>query len=381
MKENPRLLIVDDDPAACTAIGRVLASANFGFAIATSSTEALRALEKRSFDLVLSDVNMPGQTGIDLARVLATEHNDVALLMVTAVDDPRIGKQAMDLGAYGYLIKPFKPNELLLSVVNALRRRELEIAHRSQTKRLERAVAERTRELSTVVKNLARSHELIRRSHEEMIYRLAKAAEFRDDETAEHLQRMSRYCQLIARHLGKSEDECDEIRLACMMHDVGKIGIPDAILLKPGKFTDEEYRVMKSHSEIGHKILATSLTQTSQQTLDLAATIALTHHEKFDGTGYPLRLAGKAIPLEGRVAAIADVFDAMTSKRIYRDAIPVPNVIDFMKENRAKHFDPEILDLFFDSMDEVLVIKEKYADHMPGMTQEVKALNFVNAAG
>jgi len=359
----------------------VLGSADYTFAIATSSADALKLLEERKFDLVLSDVNMPGQTGIDLARVLANEHKDVALLMVTAVDDPRIGRQAMDLGAYGYLIKPFKPNEILLSVFNALRRRELEIAHRSQTERLERAVAERTRELSSVVKNLARSHELIRRSHEEMIYRLAKAAEFRDDETAEHLQRMSRYCQLIGQHLGKSEEECDEIRLACMMHDVGKIGIPDAILLKPGKFTDEEYRVMKSHSEIGHKILATSLTQASHKTIDLAATIALTHHEKYDGTGYPLRLAGKAIPLEGRIAAVADVFDAMSSKRIYRDAIPVPNVIDFMKENRGTHFDPEILDLFLESMDEVLAIREKYADHMPGMTQEVRALNFVGASG
>ena len=191
-----------------------------------------------------------------------------------------------------------------------------------------------------------------------VVERLSIAAEFRDDETARHVQRMSRYTSLLASRAGASPERAEQVRIASVMHDVGKIGIPDSILLKPGKLTPEERRIMEQHSEIGYRILSGS----RSALLTLAAEIAWTHHERVDGNGYPRRLAGEDIPLEGRMAAIADVFDALTSNKVYKKASPLPQAVDVMREGRGSHFDAGLLDLFLDSIDEVVRIKERYAD-------------------
>jgi putative two-component system response regulator len=182
----------------------------------------------------------------------------------------------------------------------------------------------------------------LERSYHETLRRLARAVEFRDNDTGEHIERMSSFCELIARGLGLDEQQCALIRAASTLHDAGKIAIPDEILLKPGSLTDRERAIMQTHAATGHQLL----TGSASPLLQLAASIALTHHERFDGTGYPRRMAGHDIPIEGRIAAVADVFDALTSDRVYRPALPIDEAIELMDAERGRHFDPIILDTF-----------------------------------
>jgi putative two-component system response regulator len=273
--------------------------------------------------------------------------------MVTGMDDRKYADVAIELGAYGYVLKPFKPNELIINVGNALRRRTLEIDNRGHRERLEQTVLDRTAALRDTIAQLETSETELRRLREETIRRLSWAAEFRNQETGEHIVRMSLYCTLLARVAGLDADRAEMIRIASPMHDVGKIGVPDRILLKSGRLTEDERKVMQRHTEIGHRILAGS----GVELLDLAALMALTHHERMDGTGYPRGLSGDEIPIEGRITAVADVFDALTSDRIYRQAFQPDEARATMLEGRGTQFDAALLDLFFDSFDDVLAIR------------------------
>jgi putative two-component system response regulator len=296
---------------------------------------------------------MPGESGLDFSREVLAQYEDVAVVMVTGMDDRRYADVATEHGAYGYILKPFKPNELLINVGNAFRRRALEIENRDHRDRLEQTVLERTSALRTTIQQLESSDAELRRLREETIRRLSWAAEFRNQETGEHIVRMSLYCALLARLAGLETDHAEMIRIASPMHDVGKIGIPDRILLKTGRLTPDERTVMEGHAEMGHRILAGS----QVELLDLAAMMALTHHERIDRKGYPRGLAGEEIPLEGRIAAIADVFDALTSDRVYRQAFQPDEARAMMLEERGTQFDAELLDLFFGSYDAVLEIR------------------------
>jgi putative two-component system response regulator len=182
--------------------------------------------------------------------------------------------------------------------------------------------------------------------------------EFRDEETGRHLQRMSSYCSILARQIGRSAEDVERLRLASQLHDVGKVAIPDGVLLKPGKLTPEEFEIIKGHTDTGYKMLFGSASDVVQ----LGGLIAYTHHERWDGTGYPRHLAGETIPQEGRIAAVADVFDALTSDRVYRAAMPVKPAVTMMKEERGRHFDPELLDAFWLASDEVEDVRMRYAD-------------------
>jgi PAS domain-containing protein len=205
---------------------------------------------------------------------------------------------------------------------------------------------------------MRKNRQQLRHSREETVMRLAQAGECREDYTGRHVQRMSRYCALLAERIGLDPDRCELIRLASMLHDLGKIGIEDRILLKRGVLTADEFEVMQKHVNFGHQLLSGS----DAELLKLAALIAATHHEKYDGTGYPHGLKGEAIPLEGRIAAIADVFDALSSNRVYRPALPIRTCVNIMRENRGKHFDPNLLDRFLNSLDRVLRIYRQYTD-------------------
>jgi putative two-component system response regulator len=208
---------------------------------------------------------------------------------------------------------------------------------------------------------LERSEKELRLSREETIQRLAIAAEYRDSATAQHIQRMSHYCELLARKYGLSSERCDLIRTASPMHDIGKIGTPDHVLLKPGKFTQEEFNVISQHAEIGYRILSGS----DAEILKVAASIAWTHHERWDGNGYPRKLKGEAIPVEGRIAAIADAFDALTTQRVYKPAFSLDHAVSLMTTHRGEHFDPELLDIFFASLSDITLIHDQYADQSP----------------
>jgi putative two-component system response regulator len=352
--ELPAILVVDDDPGTLILLGAILETAGYRSVTASSAEEARELLNTRVFSLVLADVGMPGDSGIDLLEWITTEHADTATLMVSGMNDPELAEKALRMGAYGYVIKPFEANEILINVTNALRRRELEVDSRGHREGLEHMINERTSRLWNVITDLEHTQNELRLSREETINRLAIAAEFRDDDTGRHTERMSRYCELIARHAGWDEHQCELLRTASVMHDVGKIGIPDGILLKPSSLTPEEVKIMQTHCEIGHKILSGS----TWELLNLAATIALTHHERLDGTGYPQAIGGSDIPLEGRIAAIADVFDALISDRVYRPAFPIEKAVEMMAVERGTHFDPELLDLFMGAMDQVREIKK-----------------------
>jgi putative two-component system response regulator len=373
---SDRILIVDDEEQIRTLLTRLLGAQGYECLAAEDTAAARRVLEGTPVALVLSDVNMPGESGIDLTREVLAHYPDTAVVMVTGMDDRRYAEVAIELGAYGYVLKPFKPNELIINVGNALRRRALEIENRGHREQLEQTVLDRTAALRDTIAQLESSETELRRLREETIRRLSWAAEFRNQETGEHIVRMSLYSALLARIAGLDVERAEMIRIASPMHDVGKIGVPDRILLKPGRLTEEERRVMESHTEIGHRILAGS----GVELLDLAALMAHTHHERIDGSGYPRGLAGDEIPIEGRITAVADVFDALTSDRVYRQAFQPDEARSMMEEGRGTQFDGELLDLFFGSFDDVLAIRRSAGSGAAEQTFAVAAADAATRA-
>jgi len=272
-----RVLIVDDEPIILRVLGNWLSKEGYTCTVAQSGLEAMDRLRHGRYDLLISDITMPGMSGIELLEQAHTLDAEMAVIMVTGVDDRSTASTALAKGAYGYVIKPFAPNEVLIAATAALERRRLERDRREYEQLLEARVHERTRD--------------IRYRDEEITIHLMAAAEYRDDETGAHIRRMGQYAAALARALGYTADDVDNLRLAAPMHDIGKIGVPDQILQKPGKLTDTEFTIMKTHTTIGAHILANS----TVPLLCLARDIAIQHHERWDGTGYPTGLNGTMI--------------------------------------------------------------------------------------
>ena len=308
---NERVLIVDDDEDCLALLGRILRSAGYRCTAVNNAGDARRCLEEAPFDLMLCEVCLGG-SGLDLAQRALTRHPALAAVMVSGLKDVELADRALALGAYGYLIKPFGINDVMRSVLSAASRRRHDLD----------------------------AEEEVNGAREEVIHRLCITVEARDPAAAAHINQMSEYCYEIARELGLSTARCELVRLASAMHDIGKVGIPEHIMLKPGSLTAAERNVVQRHAEIGYRILAGS----RSELLQLAAQIAWTHHEHFDGGGYPRHLAGSAIPLEGRIAAVADVFDALTRDRVYRPRFSRKAALAMLEEGRGTHFDPQMLD-------------------------------------
>lgn len=336
-----RVLIVDDKPRLRRAMHQLLSGNGYACVEAGSVSEAITLLEAIPFALILSDICMPGGSGLKLVEHLRNEglFPQTVIVMVTANDEVEVAVQALELGAYGYIFKPFQGRELLVQVANALRRRELELSHQRTEAQLTSLVRKKTEE--------------IQRAHEEIVIRLTTAAEFRDNQTGQHIRRLGLYAAELGRLLGWSVTEQDRIRMAAAMHDVGKIGIRDHILLKPGKLTAEEWVTMKTHTTIGHYILSDS----GIPVLEMADRIAWCHHERWDGSGYPGGLRGEDIPIEARVVAVVDVYDALCHARPYKKPWPEPDVIAMMQELRGKQFDPQLVDLFIDNLSTMRAIR------------------------
>ena len=289
---------------------------------AADAREARRLLDECPAELLLCDVTLGAESGLDLVRELRGTHPEAAALMISGIEEPDVWEAALELGCYGYLTKPIPESALAIGVANALRRRQLE-------------------------RNVLAS------AYEETVRRLALAAEYRDMETGRHVERMSSYCAIVARGLGLDEERCEAIRLASLLHDVGKLAIPDSILRTPDPLDDAEWEQVRRHPEHGHRLLAGS----GSDLLDLAATIALTHHERVNGTGYPRGLRSDEIPLEGRIAAVADVFDALTSARVYQDAHPADDARAILEAGRGTLFDSAVLDAFQAARDEIEAVR------------------------
>jgi putative two-component system response regulator len=346
------VLVVDDDAQVCTSVLRLLDKGGYDCLTASSAAGAEAILARESLDLLLCDVELPGDSGLELVARVSRERPEVAAVMISGHYDQDLVDAALGVGAYGYLTKPFRRNDIVIGVANALHRRDLEQVDREHRDSLESLVEERTVALQSALSRLEETVTQVALSRELILERLSQAARYRDEDTGGHIERMSLYCELLARafHL-----DSDSIRLASPMHDVGKIAVRDAILLKPGTLTPAERTEMELHCEVGYNLLSGS----GSELLDLAATMALTHHERVDGTGYPNRLAGDQIPLVGRLAAVADVFDALTSDRVYRPAFEVEQALEIMSEGRGTQFDSEVLDTFLAASDEVQAIKNQ----------------------
>jgi putative two-component system response regulator len=349
------VLLVGDDQPLLDAARLVLGEVGYRVFTADDSDAALARLGTVEIELLIVDMSMPARSGWDLIDHVHKTRSGLATIMLTATDDDALAQRALEIGAYGFMIKPFQRSELLIGASNALQRKSLEAENRDIRERLEDEVEVRTAELSTALQVLGHSEKSLRVSREDTIECLGIAAEFNDPGSAAHVRRMSRYCGLLAKWAGLDSDHCDMIRTTAIMHDVGKIGVPDAILLKPGKFTADEFQIMQRHAELGYRILSGP----QSELLGLAATIAHTHHEKYDGSGYPRGLKGAEIPLEGRIAAVADVFDALTRDRPYREAFTLLAAIQILKDGRGSHFDPVLLDLFLANLDDALRAKQQ----------------------
>lgn len=314
------------------------------------SPQALDWSETNQADIVLVDYMMPDIDGLEFIRRFRAHPNnlDVPIVMITTADKKDIRYMALDEGATEFLSKPIDPPEF-----NA-RMRNLVGMRRSQMETRDRAAW-----LAVEVEKATRA---VVAREEELILRLSKAAEFRDPETGGHILRMAHYSRLIAEQLGLPADQCSDLYRAAPMHDIGKIGIPDGILLKPGRLDEDEFRVMMEHPRMGWEILNNS----TSALIALGAEIALTHHEKWDGSGYPNHLTGLAIPLPGRIVAVADVFDALTSARPYKAAWPVERARALLEEQAGGHFDPDCVAAFLAVWDKVLEVKELFKDEEPG---------------
>jgi putative two-component system response regulator len=295
-------------------------------------------------DLLIVDYMMPQLNGTELTQKFRERYPDIPVLMVTANHETELRYQALQTGVTDFLNKPLDNTEFLARAKNML-------ALRHSNKQL----ADRAVWLAEEVRKATR--QIIARE-QETIFCLARAAEYRDPETGSHIMRMAHYSRHIARMLGLPVEQQELLLEAAPMHDIGKVGTPDLILLKPGKLTDAEFFIMKQHAQIGYEVLNTS----SSNLLKVAAEIALSHHEKYDGSGYPRALAGEAIPLFGRIVAVADVFDALTSERPYKNAWNVEQASQLVRDGSGKHFDPVCVNAFLTNFDEVLAIKNRFAD-------------------
>jgi len=303
---------------------------------------------------------MPCMDGFEVVRRIRQGDicADVPIIMVTALSSKEDRLKSVEAGANDFVAKPIDKYELKVRTESLLKMKEARDQVQRYQLHLEEMVKVRTQALELALENTISLQRGALAAQLETIHRLSAAAEFRDAETGQHIQRMSRISALLCRHLGLAQGEVDLVLHASPMHDVGKIGIPDAVLLKPGKLTPGEWEIMKQHASIGERILGGS----DSELLLAGSIIAASHHEKWDGSGYPRGLAGEDIPLFGRICAVADVFDALTSARPYKPAFDLDKSLAILREGRGSHFDPRVLDAFLDNLDEALAIQEAYRD-------------------
>jgi len=336
LQRNARLLIVDDDPANVRMLTRTLERAGYHHIGSTTDPREARALYIHTRpDLILLDLHMPHLDGFEVMEQLSqvAEATYLPIVMLTADLDPEARQRALAMGAKDFVNKPFDPVEVLLRINTLLETRFLYLRIQSQNHLLEAKVRERTRALED--------------AQIEIIERLAMAAEFRDDNTGQHTQRVGQTSALVAQQLGWGDSMVNLIRRAAPLHDIGKIGVPDQILLKPGRLTPEEFEIVKAHTVVGARILSGS----RFPLLQMAEQIALAHHEHWDGEGYTSGLKQDAIPLPGRIVAIADVFDALMQQRPYKPAWPLDEAIAEIERQRGRQFDPQVADAFLRVMD------------------------------
>ena len=353
MEKRSRILVVDDEDRNLRLMEAMLLPLGYQVILAQNGEEAFEKVKETPPDVILLDVMMPKMDGFEVAQRLKSneETRIIPIVMVTALREVEDRVKALEIGVNDFLSKPVDKIELRATVASQVQIK----AYHDHMKNYQ---AELTSEVARRTEQLRQALDRIEVASRETIHRLSRAAEFKDQDTAAHILRMSRYSEAVSRQMGLGENVTRWIIDAASMHDVGKIGTPDHILLKPGKLDPDEWEIMKEHTLNGGRILEGA----DMGFVRMAEVIALTHHEKWDGSGYPRGLKGKQIPLVGRITAIADVFDALTSSRPYKAPFSVEKSFAIILDGRGTHFDPDVVDAFFAIKDEILSIKEKYKD-------------------
>ena len=343
-----RLLFVDDEPNVLDGLHRLLHDHRemWDMTFLPNAEEAIQKCSENDYDVIVTDFSMPGKNGLALLQTLRnTERTkDIPIVILTGINDKDLKHEALELGATDLLNKPVDREDLLARLQNCLRLKSYLDEINANNAILGQKVKERTKELEE--------------TRLQVIRRLGRAAEFKDNETGMHVIRMSLYSALLATRAGVEKEECDLLLNAAPMHDIGKIGIPDRILLKPEKLDPEEWKIMKTHVSIGADILSGD----DSDLLKLARTIALEHHEKWDGSGYPHGLKGTEISLAGRIVSLCDVFDALTSERPYKSAWTIEEALIFIEEQKGIHFDPTLADHMKEMVPEILDIRKRFSD-------------------
>jgi len=340
------ILIVDDNPINLKLIATYLQKLKFKIRLAQDGEDTLQQLDKFEIDLILLDITMPGIDGFEVCQRVQAHPvwHQIPVIFMSALNETTYKIRGLDMGAVDYITKPVHLPEVYARVNTHLTIRRLQKDLENQNQRLEAEVERRTHDLRETRLQIVRS--------------LGRAAEYRDNETGMHVVRMSKCAALVAQAMGLSEDECNLILNVAPMHDVGKIGIPDAVLLKPGKLDPDEWEIMKNHTLIGEEILSGN----ESKLLKAAALLARTHHERWDGKGYPDGLQGENIPLISRITALCDVFDALLSERPYKAPWSIERTTAYIVDNKGKHFDPQIVDYFMANLSDLLAIRAQYAD-------------------
>jgi two-component system response regulator RpfG len=348
LRRQRKVLIVDDESTGRTILSKIIQQVEEDVSVAAfdDPLEALKWLDNNHPDLIVTDYRMPGMNGIELIRQIREkpDSSDIPIMMITVVSEKSVRYDALEAGATAFLTRPIDQIECRTSCRNLLKLHEQQSIIQDRADWLARQV-----EVAT--------QQIVSREKETLI-RLAKAGEYRDEETGYHVVRMAKYSRQIAEALGLSEKECDEIEYAAPMHDIGKIGIQDNVLLKPGRFEQDEWIAMQQHTTIGHSILSNS----QSRYIQTGSIIALNHHERFDGTGYPNAISGKDIPLVARIVSVADVYDALASSRPYKEAWSTDDAKDYLETNSGSQFDPLCVEAFFERIDNIDEIHTNFSD-------------------
>lgn len=354
-----RVLAVDDEPAATRLLSFILAPPVFRCTTACTAEQALVALQREPFDAVISDLQMPGLSGMELLAEVRHKHPHMAFLVTTGVDDVDVGVKAMRSGADDYLVKPLRESAVVASLENALHKRRLEQEVEDYRQHLEEMVAERTHQLRAAL-------ERVEQSYEDTLQSLGAAIDLRDNETEGHSQRVCRYSLEIARAMGWQDKQLGTLARGAYLHDIGKLGVPDGILLKPGALTPEERKIMQRHAQIGFDLVK------DIPFLADATDVVLMHHERFDGTGYPQGLKGDRIPLSARIFAIADTLDAVTSERPYQRASSFESAREIIRRLSGSAFDSQVVNVFLNIREDVWPTIASKQRRIAGLSPELR---------